>query len=335
MSLRIHFTADDIARTRIVAEPDPMWELVLSVHQLQYRHVGDQYLVWREHALERTNVPACRRHLDVLISMNPGHGDFPDFLTPRVAGGGFPAALETVLTTPRQRLRAELRQHMRKHRASRRSAAVQAISDGRADGIRSLGRATTWYHDEVLAPYWPLVRQTVVDDHVVRAKHLSDNGPDKLLANIPGCTRWVRPVLHLDYPVERDLHLEGRGLTLIPSYFCSGKPVTLIDDHLPPVLVYPAAPWRRDIPAALIELLGSTRAHALSTLDRPLSTSALAALIGTSPSSASRHAKVLRSAGLITSTRREKAVIHQLTPLGTMLLNGQESASCRGIRKEA
>ena len=33
-TLRLHFTAEDLLRTRVLTEPDPLWELVLSVHHL-------------------------------------------------------------------------------------------------------------------------------------------------------------------------------------------------------------------------------------------------------------------------------------------------------------
>ncbi|MGW0561714.1 hypothetical protein ACWDZ4_14150 [Streptomyces sp. NPDC003016] len=41
---------------------------------------------------------------------------------------------------------------------------------------------------------------------------------------------WRPPVLEVDHPVGRDLQLEGRGLLLIPSYFCWRRPITLIDE---------------------------------------------------------------------------------------------------------
>ncbi|WP_410660056.1 ArsR/SmtB family transcription factor [Amycolatopsis sp. lyj-112] len=34
------------------------------------------------------------------------------------------------------------------------------------------------------------------------------------------------------YPLDRDLHLRGRGLRLVPSYFCWDTPVALADDEL-------------------------------------------------------------------------------------------------------
>ncbi|MEU3653452.1 hypothetical protein AB0E67_11570 [Streptomyces sp. NPDC032161] len=66
------------------------------------------------------------------------------------------------------------------------------------------------------------------------------------------CIRWASPTLTADYPLDRDLHLRGRGITLVPSFFCAKAPVTLIDPDLPPVLVHPVGhlPRRPGIPRA-------------------------------------------------------------------------------------
>jgi DNA-binding transcriptional ArsR family regulator len=55
----------------------------------------------------------------------------------------------------------------------------------------------------------------------------------------------------------------------------------------------------------------------------PASTQELASVIGTSASSASEHAKALRTAGLVQTTRHGRGVRHSLTPLGRSLLDGQ------------
>lgn len=48
--LRIHFTGQDLARTTLAEEPDPMWEVLLSLHQLQGRDGMAHYGNWRERA---------------------------------------------------------------------------------------------------------------------------------------------------------------------------------------------------------------------------------------------------------------------------------------------
>ncbi len=46
-------------------------------------------------------------------------------------------------------------------------------------------------------------------------------------------------MLEVSYAVDRDLHLEGRGLRLVPSYLCRGTPTAFADPALPPTIVYP------------------------------------------------------------------------------------------------
>ena len=46
--------------------------------------------------------------------------------------------------------------------------------------------------------------------------------------------RWRYPILEADFPQDFDLHLDGRGLLLIPAFFCVRYPVKLFDPALPP-----------------------------------------------------------------------------------------------------
>jgi DNA-binding transcriptional ArsR family regulator len=145
--------------------------------------------------------------------------------------------------------------------------------------------------------------------------------------------RWRPPVLEADYPARaaqnsREIHLRGRGLTLIPSYFCRTTPVALVNQVLPPVLVYPARRWSpppATVHDSLVELLGRTRAETLRCIVATpgCTTTELARRTGASLANASKHAQVLRQAGLITSTRQANLMLHQATPLGTDLIRAQ------------
>src|SRR3954471_23253463 len=79
--LRIHFTPDDLARTYVAPAADPMWEAALSFHWLHTRPGALVFRTWSRQV--RPRVPAPTRQ--VLLTVNPPAGDFPDFLTP-VAG---------------------------------------------------------------------------------------------------------------------------------------------------------------------------------------------------------------------------------------------------------
>ncbi len=71
----------------------------------------------------------------------------------------------------------------------------------------------------------------------------------------------------------------------------------------------------------LAQLLGSTRSWVLAAcVDTELTTTGLAQMVGISNSSASEHAAVLRSAGLVESHRTERTVVHRASPLGILLV---------------
>lgn len=75
-------------------------------------------------------------------------------------------------------------------------------------------------------------------------------------------------------------------------------------------------------PTGLGRLIGESRLAVLQASRRPRTTSELADECFMSTPSASRHAAVLRDAGLIMSTRRGQAVVHVVTQLGNLLLCG-------------
>lgn len=61
--LRIHFTDADLARTRMAAAPDPLWEIATSLHRLQSRHGRWAYAGWLRVTLSRLHATALERTL--------------------------------------------------------------------------------------------------------------------------------------------------------------------------------------------------------------------------------------------------------------------------------
>jgi DNA-binding transcriptional ArsR family regulator len=311
--LRVHFTLEDLARVRLAKGPEPMWEVLLSLHKLGD---GDGQLVfdeWRRHVRARLPVEA-----DWLLGLAPPRGYSPDFLTPAAGSGDLEQALRKVLATPRHRISAELaslRQPLDK--------TARALADGHTDALRHLGTAIRDYYRVSLAPYWPQISVAVHADLALRAGDLACEGIGKLLAGLHPQARWRPPVLEIPFPVDRDLHPAGRGLRLVPSFFCWGQPITLKDPDLPPVLVYPIEhdlAWARrnpgtPVPRPLAALIGRTRLSVLTIIaDSCCTTTQIAQRAGVSIASASQHAAILRDAGLITTTRHGSCVIHTVTP---------------------
>jgi len=324
--LRVHFTAQDLARTTVVSEPDPLWELVLSLSMLQYRHVAERYRPWLARTRARLTGEGLWEPVRLLASLVPARGDCPDFLTP-TAGSAFDAGMERLRATPRERVGREIAHCFRGRRVP---PWIRSLARGDRDARTELEQALVAYHGTVLAPWLDEIGERVRTDRARRARDLLDGGVDRFLSALPPMS-WTPPVLSARYPVDRDLHLRGRGLTLVPSHFCWQTPITLVDPQLPPVLVYPA--WEGDDaqePAprpggpgsreALGALLGHTRGQMLYALSCPASTSELARRTGTSIGTASKHATVLRDAGLISSARRGTTMLHTLTGIGRALL---------------
>ncbi|MET8726814.1 helix-turn-helix domain-containing protein [Streptomyces parvus] len=337
--LRIHMSRLDLSRVRMATRPDALWETILSFHRLRDRRASTVFGKWRTESRARLNGEA-----QLLAAVVPPRGYFPDFLTPSREGAepfGLDVGMEALRDTPAERVHAELevlaadRTRQRTDRpvgqrtagAGKAGAALPAaLMEGRAEPLPRLIGALRSYHQAAVEPYWPHIRASIEADRAVRGRALLDGGTDELLATLPPTIRWRSPVLEADYPVDRDLHLDGRGLLLQPSFFCRGTPVVYRDPSLPPVLVYPVtnpgAPVFAEPGPWLGRLVGHTRSAVLSSIGTGCTTSELARRAGVSLASASQHASVLREAGLVLTLRHGSSVLHTLTPLGGSLLRG-------------
>ncbi|WP_314178401.1 ArsR/SmtB family transcription factor [Streptomyces winkii] len=325
--LRVHFTAGDMARTRVADGPDPLWESVLSLHQLQDRNREVVLDDWRGHVLRNVS-PSLR----LLLPLVPARGYFPDFLTPAEGSQGFEAGLDSLLSTPRGQLRSQIE----KLSDGRRPGPwTRSVAEGSAPALRRLGSALRDYRRVAFGTSWQRVRAGIEADRTWRTRIQWNAGTDAMLRTFAPVMRWKPPVLECDYPIDNDMRLDGRGLLLIPSYFCRRTPVALADPSLPPTMVYPARAAGRPVHMTgdtatgvhLSRLLGHTRAAVLQSVGGNCTTTELARRAGVSVSSASEHAAVLRGAGLIASSRERNAVRHMLTPVGLALLDGRPATA--------
>ncbi|GAB2593557.1 winged helix-turn-helix domain-containing protein [Streptomyces capparidis] len=329
MVYRIHFTAEDLARTRVARSPWPLWELALAVRGLQSRDNPARMGHWRREVLG--DLPPQARALFELI---PPNGEAPRFLTPAVPGS-VAEVVEQVRSTPARRVRAELAELAAKGRLP--SWAHRLADDRQA--LSALADTLAQVHARAIAPYCAQVRAELDSDHALRARELVDGGVERLLAGLfPGRVRWRPPVLELALAggAEGNLYLRGQGLLLKPSAFLYAGPVVDAEREPQPVVGYPARyeeslplgagalTARPERPAnALVSLLGRTRATVLSTVaERPgCTTTELAAIAGIALASASEHAAVLRQAGLIITQRHRNTALHSPTVTGMALLN--------------
>ncbi|MFI2361723.1 ArsR/SmtB family transcription factor [Promicromonospora sp. NPDC019610] len=329
--LRFHFTSDDLARVRIAPGPDPMWETLLSAHVVNQRGGTTPFDPWRERVL--SGLPPAAR---MLLRLAPPRGYSPDFLTPATGADlllpgadAFETGLDAVLSTPRDQLRRDI---SRLAHGRRPHLWMRDLADGAAPAVRGLGVAMRSYHEQAVGPYWSGILTAVDVDRTARTRAWVEGGTEHALRTLHPAIRWEHPVLSVTTAAERDVHLAGRGLLIVPSYFCHRAPISLADPELPPLLIYPITHeqvWTGTRPEAqadggrqLTALLGRTRAAVLRALGTGATTSELAQRLAISPASASEHATVLRNAGLVSSGRERNTVLHALTPLGRTLLDG-------------
>ncbi|MCX5414056.1 ArsR family transcriptional regulator [Streptomyces sp. NBC_00059] len=330
--LRIHFSDADLGRTRLAAAPDPLWEIASSLHRFQSRKGRWAYAGWYRTARQQLREKGMERLLrGVLLPLYPRAAYFPDFLTPVHAMDGFDAGMESILATPPQRVLEEIAILDRTV-----GAPSWAGELARLEARRELVGMLRAYHEAVVVPHKEQVQARIEAERAVRCRGILDGGVEGMLAGLGPMMRWRPPVLEAAYPTQardRDLHLNGRGITLIPSYFNWGEPVAFADPELPPVLWYsllhePDVRQAAHGPASgfeapgrpLTALLGRARAVALYTASSGATTGEIARAAGVSASSASRHATALRDAGLITSIRNGPTVLHTLTHVGASML---------------
>ncbi|MBE8523333.1 winged helix-turn-helix transcriptional regulator [Amycolatopsis sp. H6(2020)] len=320
--LRVHFTPEDLTRTVVCADPDPLWEVLLSGFRLQERRPPLGFRPWLDAlATDRSGIAATRRGIHVLRVLAPMGPYFPDFLTPAAARLGLDDGLDALCGTPQRELRGQLETLARWKRLP---GWVRPLADGDVTAVTKLAFVLREFHNAAIAPHRDVVGRPVTIDYAHRLGAFTSGGLEGLFDSMRPLLRWQPPVLEVEYSVDRELNLDGRGLRLVPSYFCHRVPVSFADSGLPPTLVYPVDQefrWRTTRSTRSLDaLLGTTRSAVLHAIAHGATTSQLARRLDTSVSSVSRHAAVLRGAGLVASQRQNQAVFHSVTPLGAAML---------------
>ncbi|MFF4241919.1 DUF5937 family protein [Actinomadura geliboluensis] len=300
--LRLWLDYEDLVRVRVTPGLSPVAQTVLGAQALRSRR--------------RPGLTGSSR---LLLDMVPPGRWVPDFLTPYTDVPGLESELDAVASTPVRRIRAELERSC----GPRPASWVRRLAAGEREAMRTLVCGLRDLHRVALAEQWAGLSAHLRAEAAGHARTMARDGIGGLLGSLHPGVRWSSPVLEVETLREGDVHLQGRGLLLIPSPFVTG-PRVMVGGDGPAAVVVPAAP-----PAGgtgldpLPQVFGRTRAAVLrSVADGEVTTGALAARLGVSAASASQHATALRGAGLITSERRGKTVHHALTPLGERVLRG-------------
>ncbi|MEV0843302.1 helix-turn-helix domain-containing protein [Actinocatenispora sera] len=323
---RIHFTAHDLARTRVSPEPLPLQELHVAVRALQDRGHPLRFGAWRRACAGALSEPAR-----LALSLSRPNMVAPTFCWPELPGAP-EQLLEQARAIPDAVVAAELAEI-----ACRDPLPSWAAGLGRDAELRDrLHTGVEQLFALLLAPYWSQLTEAYAADRAVRLRQFQAGGIAAVLsAASPEWLRWRPPVLEIRIPsgIEHDLYLEGQGLLLAPSAFAT-RPYVTVEVDRQPVVAYPAgggdalvgltalAPQQPN-GTAVAALLGQTRATILTTIAAHPSctTTELARLADVSPAGASQHATVLRAAGLVHTVRYRNSALHTPTQLGLALLD--------------
>ena len=296
---RIHFTAADLARTRLTPTLGPTVETALALGLLG-RPGHPSHARWRSR---------LGKHLRSRSALTDG------------------------LLSPHRKLRLPEDLLFLLERSPGTEDSAERTLGLSARRVRS-GVEEVWR--VAIAPYWNAILGQLEVECAARGRIAMTGGIDQMLATLHSRIVWQSPVLEIPGGPSRDIHLDGAGLTLSPSMFLPHHAGIVIDagergDHAALVFsVVPDAPranalW--DEPdngvQALGALVGRTRAAALRELTVARTTTQLAERLGISSAGASQHAAVLRDSGLITSHRIRNTVLHTATPLGMALLGSR------------
>ena len=311
--LRIHLTAEDLLKTRFADQPAPLLETGHAVAALQRR--DPVFGTWRSSAAAR--LPRIARSLFELI---PPSATSPLFLDPATAH--LDEGLEMVQATPTAFVQRELRRL-----AGVRGPGLYLRSLAARDRgtWRDLDLALRAAHHHLVEEAWPRIVTGFHAELAWRSRLIAELGVQAALCTLHPSISWNGTVMQIQAPYDLDFYPGGAGLTLMPSLLWTGRAMVAPQPDGSVLINYPAItplPLIGETTGnALGGLVGHTRAAILELLLIERTTTEIAGALGISAATVSGHTKVLRAAGLITTSRVGKSVLHSLTPLGTRLLS--------------
>ncbi|MFF4403020.1 ArsR/SmtB family transcription factor [Streptomyces sp. NPDC001404] len=316
--IRIHFTAADFAQVRFAPRPAPLQELNTALMMLVHRHDELLFGRWRRRLLR--SLPDSALPLADLV---PG-AQAPCFLD--VFDDSLEEGLHTVRTTDPDLVRSEL-ERVRTGHAVPAPAWVRDLHRGDAGAWQPLLRAQQTAFETVVRPVWCLVQDLHRAEFARHALTVAEHGIGTGLATLVPGSRLCGNVWEFEGPVRQDIRLDGRGLLLLPTFHWTGRPLVADPPGRPAAVTYAAGPGLPLAPdgtggtdEALAGVLGRTRFAMLLLLAEEHTTSGLARRLGVSNATCSAHAAALRGAGLITTVRAGRAVLHRRTAVGSLLL---------------
>ncbi|MEV0373430.1 winged helix-turn-helix domain-containing protein [Streptomyces sp. NPDC050636] len=316
--IRIHFTTADFARVRFASRPAPLQELNTALMKMCGRDDELLFGRWRQRLLR--SLPVTVEPLGDLVPA----GEAPNFID--VFSDTLQEGLDTVRAAHPDLVRSEI-ERVYANRPSPAPPWIRDLYRGDGHAWQLLCRAQRAAFDTVLSPVWPMVQDLHHAEFTRHALAVAEHGIGPALATLIPGSQLHADVWEFNAPGEWNIKLHGRGVLLLPTFHWTGHPlIANLPDH-PLGVTYPAGPGLPLSPAgaggtddALAGVLGRTRVDILLLLAEEHTTSDLARRLRISNATASTHTAALRGAGLITTVRAGRAVLHRRTPLGSLLV---------------
>jgi DNA-binding transcriptional ArsR family regulator len=311
--IEVRFDTDSLSGVRFAVSP--LFETTLSVGALATPAAAAVHLPW----LESARRAVAGLDLEPLRLLMPHDAYAPDFINPPPSGPtvDLEEELAVMLATPAAQIRAEVQ---RCYDGRPLPAKLEPFVERPRAAVRDLAELLRAYWDLALAEHWPRVKSLLEDDILFRARQLTDAGARKLFSELDPSISWKDDGVLLIDKRECDLsamHLDERGLLLVPSAFSWPRVVLLTAEPWQPTIAYPARGvgmlWASEAPVApraLSQLLGASRAAILGALDCPRSTTELARILEITPGGVSQHLRVLHDAGLVCRRRDQRVVLY-------------------------
>lgn len=180
-----------------------------------------------------------------------------------------------------------------------------------------------WGWHTVVAPDWTRRRAVLERDIMYRAGILATLGWRQAISGMTRNLAWLgEDVLRFSHRAGPDRHITQDGLIFVPKTPPIGTWVC--ESSTPYALVYPAfgpaAPPPAGADDPLAGLLGAGRARVLRELERPATSTQLAAVLALSLGTISAHLAVLRENRVITGARAGRSVVYRQNDRGRELV---------------
>ncbi|MFG2222504.1 ArsR/SmtB family transcription factor [Streptomyces sp. NPDC048644] len=315
--IRVHVTAADVARVRFAPRPAPLQELNVALAMMVSRDDELLFGRWRRRLLR--SLPAAVLPLRDLVPGQEAPAFF-DIFDDRLGDG-----LDSVRAADPAWIRAEI-ERVHAARPAPPPLWIRDLHRGDHGAFQLLRRAQHAAFETAVRPVWPQVQDLHHTEFTRHALAVAEHGIEAAVAELLPGARLHAGVWEFDGP-DRDVTPAGRGLVLMPTFHWRGHPLVSDLPGSPPVLTYPAGPGlplpltgAGGADGALAGVLGRTRADILLLLADEHSTGGLARRLRVSNATASAHATALRGAGLISTVRAGRSVLHRRTALGSLLV---------------